>query len=370
MDRQHPQGFIRSHNDPNFGVLPQLRDNLYDARRKHPAFLGLTRTELDAYSLSELIMAAAMVDSNKLRRYREITDAIHAKTGEAPTTISSFFIPHEFATRDLTAASASGGGYLADTQVSFGTGLWGSNLIGRLPIRIEPLRGNLSSAEVASVSTQWLQTEATEASHASPQFTAAAATPKTVCSFSLGSNTFQAQAGVEGLRFVERAMGAQLAQDVSKALINGSGTSGQPQGLLNTPSTVDVPGTTLGWSGVRDMIAAAEGYTVDGLVFVAGITAAKTLRNRELASGSGMVFADGKIDGIPVYVSRCAPDDSLVLAPWPLVAMCTWGAIELTVTPFASPTAFKNGQIGIRLIWSVDFYADHPSAIAKSTSIT
>lgn len=332
-------------------------------------YLGLKPRELVDYSLGELIQSAAVGDERRLGFYRDCSRTIEQRLGRTASTGASFYLPVDYMTRDL-ATGSGGGGSLTGTQVSFASGLFGASLIGTLPLRHLPLTGDLSLGVVGSIATQWLAGEGASASHADPTFGARAASPRTViCSFYV-SRQFAHQAGPGGMQFLEQQIGAKLAETADTALINGSGASGQPAGLLLYSGTTSTSGTSLAWSGIRDLIAAAEGYTVGGLSFVMGTTAAKVLRAREKATGNGMVMADGKIDGIPVIVSRACPADALVLAPWPSVVMATWGTPELTVTPLADPTAFKQGRIGVRLVWSLDFAAEQPSAIGKSTSIT
>lgn len=331
--------------------------------------LDLTRKEAARYSLVELIDAAAVEDRSKLQFYRECSDAIAARLGPASTGFS-FYLPTDVMTRDLTAANASGGGYLVGQEMSFASGLFGANLLSALPMRTLPLTGNGVMAAMTPATTQWLGGEAAESSTADPTFGQRAVDPKTVIVTFFKSRQLHLQAGPSGQSFIEQQIGAKLGEAAGIALVNGSGVSGQPVGLLKAVGTTSTSGSSLAWSGVSDLIAASEGYTASGLIFVLGVTAAKLLRQREKASGNGMVYADGKIDGIPVIVSRCAPADSLLLAPWPTVVFATWGAPELTVTPLASSSAFQTGKIGVRLAWSVDFIADQASAVGKSESIT
>lgn len=336
----------------------------------HPStYLGMTPKEVRDYNLAEMIVAAAEMDEAALRKYRSYSQALQERAGYMPSTVSSFAIPSDVAKRDLTASSATGGGYAVSTDLGFAQGLY-STLIGVLPMRMRPSKGNAATATTNSVATQWLATESTQASNADPTFGQRATTPKTVTAVTFLSRQLSVSLDPANVAYITTQLGAGLGQAGSTALMNGSGASGEPTGLLQTAGTTSVSGTSLAYAGIRDMLAAAEGYTVGGLTFVAGVNAAKVLRSREKAAGSGMVLSDGMIDGVPVIVSRCLPTDALVLAPWPLVTMDTWGPLEITVTPFATPGAFQTGKIGIRLSWSVDFVADFPAVVAKATSIT
>lgn len=349
--------------------------NTHHTRFADGARVGLTRHELGRYSLARLAVAAAGEDRGELTFYRDHSDAVARRIGAPPSTFNSFYLPADYVdpvqTRDLTSGNAAGGGYLvAGYEVAFADGLYGATPLGRLPMRTSGATGDTGIAVTGSAASQWLSTEATQTNTADPTFGIRSGVPKTVSTVSNMSRHLVLQTGPAGVRYVERQLGKKVGDTVATALFNGSGASGEPLGLLNVSGTTSTSGSSLGWSGIRDLLAAAEGYEAGDLVFVMGVNAAKLLRSREKATGSGFVLADGRIDGYPVLVTRCMPTDALLVAPWSLVNMTTWGALEVTITPFSSPGAFQSGKIGMRIMWSLDFTVDHPAVVGKATSIT
>ena len=332
------------------------------------SFVGWTPKEASRYSLGELIDAAARSDVAKLGYYRECSREVARRTGQLESTGSSFFVPGEYLTRDLQTTGT--GGALVSNPVNFASGLFGASLIGALPMRRLPLDGGGTLATVASTSTAWLAGEAGETNTNDPTFGQVGITAKTISTTTNISRHMNVLGGPGARAFVEQQLGEKLAESVGVALVDGTGAAGQPWGLLRIPGPLAVSGSSLAWLGVRDLIERAEGYTAGGLQFLAGVGAAKVLRAREKATGSGMVLADGKIDGVPALVTRCMPSDALLLAPWTTIVMATWGALEVTVTPLAAPGVFRTGAIGVRLMWSVDFAAELPTAIGRAVSIT
>ena len=161
-----------------------------------------------------------------------------------------------------------------------------------------------------------------------------------------------------------------MAAAKDTALIDGSGAAGQPQGLLNASGTTSVSGSSLTWANICTLIDAADGYELDGLSFVLGNTTAKLLRQREKAAGSGFILSNGTIDGVPAYVTRSAPTDSLLVFPAGRIVAAEWGALEVAITETASASAFATGKVSIRLMQSVDWFAEKPAVVGKSTSIT
>lgn len=332
--------------------------------------LKLTRSQIERFSITELVGACVNEDGAVTARYRAISDDLQEACGRITSTHRSFYLPPEVITRDLAVGTASAGGYLVNTDRLFGTSLFAASVFGRLPMVPLPLKGNATVTNALSVETAWQAGESTEITHAAPTFGQGALTPKTAGAVTKVSRTLSVQLGVDGEAFVQGVLGRKLGEGVDFALLQGSGSAGSPLGVLNTPDVASVTGANLQWSGVVDMIGTAEGYGVDGLAFVCGVNAAKLLRKREKAAGSGVILDGGRIDNIPVYVTRAMPTDALVLAPWDSVAMASWSPVEVTVTPVASREDFISGKVGVRLLWTVDFLAMNPTAIAKSTSIT
>lgn len=333
-------------------------------------FLDLPKRQADRYSLGELIRAAAYDDKSVLPFYNEISEAIAAKTKQQPSTFRSFFVPNDVLARDMTAAGVSGSNYLVDTQVaSFASALFSTSITARLPLRRAQLTGNGTIAAITTAPTVgWLAGEGVEAVDAGPVFGQRAMTPKTVATTQFVSRQLDLQSP-GAISFVESQMGRALAQAVDVAFISGTGASGQPTGLLTLSGTTNQSGTSLDYSGVSTMIAAAEGYggTPHALM---GKDTAKLLRQRAKVSGGTPIYENGSVDGLPSIVSRAVPDAGLLIFDPTLIAEARWGTVEITISPLASPTAFKSGSIGVRLMLSLDWAVDHPAVVAKSTSIT
>jgi HK97 family phage major capsid protein len=336
------------------------------------AFAGLTWAQTDRYNLGALIAAAAGGDDGALQFYRSVSAKIEEQTGRPLSTVNSFYIPAEvLQRRDLSAGSGAGGGYLvAGTEVAaFASALFATSITARLPLRRVAMAANAAVAAVtAAPAVTWLSSEAAEAGDAAMAFGARTATPKTVSATQYLSRHLDLSAP-GATAFVEQQLGAALAKAIDVAFINGTGASGQPLGLLGLAGTVSQSGTSLAYSAVCTMIAAAEGYGTKPHVLL-GKDTAKLLRQRARVTSGSPIFDGGTIDGLPTLVSRAMPDDAMLVLDPTLVSEMRWGTLELTITPLASPTAFQKGLIGVRAVASIDWVTDHAGAIAKSTSIT
>lgn len=347
-----------------------------DANRLFPESAripALTARQLDSYSLADLIAATARDDQGRLRFYREISDEVQERTGAVSTSPRAYFLPSNYVVRDMTAAGVSGSNYLVGSPVvGFASGLFANSLIAALPLRLVPMQGNGTiTASTATPTITWLSDENTAADDAAMAFGSRALAIKSVAITGTISHQLERSTNAAASAFVEQQFGQRLAEAAGTALVDGTGASGQPLGLLRLAGTTSTSGTTLGASGLRDLLAAVEGYTAGSVRFVLGVTAAKLLRSREVATGAGLLLTgDNRIFGVPAIVSRCMPADALLVADFGRVSWATWGPIEAVVSPVSSPTAFRAGAVGVRLRWDMDFVADFPAIVGKSMSIT
>jgi HK97 family phage major capsid protein len=278
-------------------------------------------------------------------------------------------IPDDYVQRDMTAAGVSGSNYVVGTELSFASALYANSIVAKLPMRRASLTGNgLMAITTTTPTSTWLNAEDAVIADASMVFGQRSATPKNVATTCFVSKQMDLTAPAV-IAYVEQMMAAKLAQDIDAAFVNGSGASGQPAGLLTIAGTTTQSGTTLAYSGVCTMIAAAEGYGGVPHVLL-GKDTAKLLRQRAKVTSGTTIFDGGTIDGLPAIVSRAVPDDALLVFDPALITEVRFGPLEILASPLATPAAFARGAIGVRLIASVDFMVDNAAAVAKSTSIT
>jgi HK97 family phage major capsid protein len=345
-----------------------------------PTALGLTRKESFQWSLAR---ALAAIDTDPLALPGaefevEASNYIARRLGRPPRP-GYLYVPLDVLRRDLTAGVAGAGGYLVagtSTQTpgaSFATALRGTMVAAALGVEtFGPLVADISAPVVKTPpSATWLSTEGTAAPTSDPIFGAAALTPKNVASFFQFSRALLVAAPpavFDSIVLSELARG--LAAGVDAALIAGSGAAGQPLGIVRTAGVFAQSGTSLGFAGITTMIEAVEAAGLADPTragFVLGTSAAKLMRQRERAAGSGAIFADGRVDGFRGLATRNAPADTIVFGDWARVALAEWGVLEVGADPF---TGFKSAKIAARAILSTDVWVKQPGAFAKAESVT
>jgi hypothetical protein len=159
------------------------------------------------------------------------------------------------------------------------------------------------------------------------------------------------------------------------AVLNGSGVSGEPQGLLNISGLSTQTGTSLAWTGVLHMKKlAADANAADAdIAFISTPAIRETLEARvRLATyGDGFVWENDRIANCPAYATTLMPTATMLSGPMSQVVFATWGGgIVIELNP-NDPTLFKSGVTQIAVVMSCDVGVVCPvTAFTKSTSIT
>jgi Phage capsid family len=157
------------------------------------------------------------------------------------------------------------------------------------------------------------------------------------------------------------------------AVLNGSGTNGEPTGLLLTEGVQTQSGTTLNHAGTTAMkpMAAAANVADERIVFLSTPAIRETLENRlRTGNGSRYVWDEDKVADRPAYLSTDMPTDSMICGDFGNVYVGIWGeAFVLEINPY-DPTHFKTGVIQGRIILACDLAVLHAPGFCKSASIT
>lgn len=353
-----------------------------------PPVLGLSRRELEQYSASQ-----AILDLKDDRRHcfsREITDELtRAGASPNPANGNQALIPNDWlaymarkdferrwlAQRDLTVASASGGGYLVatDTNVGFIELARNRMVVGSLGATMWPdLVGNVTPAKATGAATAYfLSNEAVQVTESQQTFAQVALTPKTVGAYTEFSRLLQLQAGPNGEAkvFDDLMNVVGLAGDLGA--LTGSGAAGQPTGLAATAGVGTASGTNFNATAAFTCQTNA-GNALSGSFGFATTQASASAFAQRVRTGfqvplwEGNVL-DGVMCGARAMSSQQVPANTLYAGPWDRLILATWGALAVEVNPFAN---FPVGTVGARVLFSFDCAYTLPSAFTSVSSIT
>ena len=169
------------------------------------------------------------------------------------------------------------------------------------------------------------------------------------------SKTFLAQTAEDAEAILIADLAAACAEKLDKTVFGAeSGVTGvRPAGLFYDNDYTTTGGTIgdVAYDDVLDLELGVEEKNGTDFVFVASPNVKYALKGTQMASGLGMVFNAGEIDGYKAIVSNSVVKGGLMaLVPRDL-AVATWNSIDITVDNYT-----KAAENQVRLV--VNYYVD------------
>mgnify|MGYP003144888413 CR=1 FL=1 len=278
--------------------------------------VDMTQEKNIDYKLTTGIRAALTGDwSSKEAGYvRELSQEVE-RSGVKKTTERSFLVPYTALTSRATYATsgATTGGNLVQTDLmadDFIEALRNSSVMMSLGVKALPgLVGDVAIPRRSGVAaTYYLSSQTTAITQAESTFDQVTMTPKNLAALSKYSRQtlLQATPGIEELIRTDLTDGLNTAVDLG--ILNGSGSSGQPTGILNTSGIGSVAiGTNGGAITIETLVDLEEqilidnGNVSDSMAYVTNakvLAELKKLRAGGSASGDGSFLFNTDISGI------------------------------------------------------------------------
>jgi HK97 family phage major capsid protein len=297
----------------------------------------------------------------------------------AHTHQGRFYVPADYLYRDLTVASAGGGGYLVGTSnVSFVDML--RNFSAAFRLGVQRLPGQRDSItlprQTAGSTVTWLTNESTQATESSATFDQITVkSPKTAAAYSEISRQLLKQSDPSAEGVVMRGLARDVATAADLSVFAGTGTE-QPQGIIGTSGVGAISGMTLAYTGLvqaqADIANANAILDPTALGYATTPDVAKLLKARQQFSNTdsplwlGAVH-EGMIAGVKAIATKQIPAAKMIYGDWSQCAVAEWGVLEVAVNPFAD---FKAGIVGVRCFYSLDVLVLHPTSFTVVSSIT
>ncbi len=354
-----------------------------EAQRIARRNFGITDNEARPYSLARALLMRGegkMLDGFEA----EVDQQVRRQNGVEHRTQHSFMLPTHLGLfpkshkRDLVAGTPSAGGYLVGTDNLAGSfiDLLRSQLIATKlgATFLSGLRGNVTIPKLAASATaHWLASEATPVTESQATLGQVSLSPKNVGAYTEFSRQLLLQSSPAVDAMIANDLAATVAEAIDSALINGSGASGQPSGVLLAAGIGSFSGTTLGLAGLLEAQAdCANALDSNKVAYLTTPAVAAMLKQRQEFAGTnsplwqGGVF-EGTVAGFPALASSKVPAATCIFGAWDDVVLAEWGMLEIATNPFAN---FQAGIVGCRAIQTVDIGVRRAGAFSVATSIT
>lgn len=347
------------------------------------AKLGLSQQETKRYSMFNAIRAVVDKNWSNAGFELECSRAIGQKLQKLPDP-NKFYVPFEVqgralpAKRDLTVASAAGGGYLVGTDnMSFIELMRNSSVAYRMGARrLGGLVGSVTVPKQTAAGTAvWLSSESATATESAQTFGQMALSPKTVGAYTEISRQLllQSSPDAEGIVATDLATVCALAIDVGT--IRGSGASGEPQGIVGTAGIGSVTGTALASAGILEFQSdVAAGNLLSGTcgyVTTPAVAALLMARPELPSTGTERLWKgsmlEGSLFGMRAMSSNQMAAATMLFGDWSQIIIGEWGVLEVEVNPYAN---FQAGIVGVRAMVSIDVGLRYAASMSYASSIT
>jgi len=325
--------------------------------------LGMTRKEIRQFSIVRAIAALANPSDRRLREAAafefEISEAAAQRYGRSS---SGLMIPTDVLgvwKRDLNTSDDN---EIVATNLMAGEFidvLRNESSVMQAGARMMPgLVGNVAIPKKTAASTAgWIATEGGASSESEPTFGTVSLAPKTVGAYTDVTRQLilQSTPAVEAL--VRDDLTQALALAIDKGALEGSGSSGQPTGILNTsgvnkPSSFAAAVPTFAEMVELETMVAADNALFGNLAYITDASTYGGLKTKSKDSGSGMfVLENGEANGYRVIRSQQATAGNVYFGNWSDCLIGMWGGLDLTVDPY---TASSSGTVRIVALQSVD----------------
>lgn len=363
--------------------------------------LDMSKKEVKQYSLLRAI--GAIVDQNwqKAGLELEAHKAIQEKVKRAPASNNAFFVPLDIQSRsievrdeamereiarrvamatgrrDLTVGTGNAGGFLVGTS-NQGFVELARNQTVLYALGARRLGGLTDSITIprqtSGATPYWLSTEATAITESQLVLGQISMTPKTVGAYTEISRQLTLQSNPDAENLVMVDLAAQVAVDKDAKGINGSGSSGQPTGLINTSGVGSVTGTSIAYAGIIEFMTDVFGANTlnAGSAYLTTGAVAGLLKQRVKFSSTASPLWEGRleqgmVDGYMAMASNQVPSATIIFGDFSQVLIGEWGVLEVDVNPYAN---FQAGIIGVRAMSSMDVAIRYPSAFSIASSVT
>jgi len=374
-------------------LIDECNDAVLNERTKRAlanqnAFSPKEQAEMKRFSISKFLRQAAngnldgieaeMAEEGK----REFQESMKGSAEGA--FLPSAFLRDYYYTNGQE--SSYGQAWIEQTALSYDGKLRGMMLGEKLGVRyINGLRGNVAIV-TGGADAAWVAEEGA-ATKAKPAYTKKVLSPKRLQVLQGITYDLLHQSTKDVDRLIMEDMVKAHAAALDAAIFAGSGSSGQPTGVLNTSginaiyANDSTHAAAISYAKLVAMeaeVGADNGLIDDTLAYVSSakfMGQAKTIP--QIDGYPFYLLNDGKINGYPFYMTNAIPSNvtfsgtsnctSALFGAWSEVLVGGWGGLQFIVDPY---TAKANGVLEISAMAYHDVLVRHPEAFCAITGVT
>ena len=314
------------------------------------------KNDLSGFSVVEFVRQA--MDGKLSGVYKEMDEEARNETRQSANgqSIRGFGIPFAILNRDFTVGTEGADIVQTTVQPNFIERFRNALVVREAGARyLTGLQGDVQFPRVSGGATFGWSTENGAATESTPTTDNLTLSPNRLAGTVDVSKQalIQSSADVQSMIEDELAYGAAAAIDL--AALDGTGSSNQPTGIMNTSGVGEVQ-TDGGWTWAavlefEETLSAANART-GAAKWVVNAGVRGDLKGTSKDAGSGQFLQEGNLcNGYDVLVSEQMPASHAILGDFSELLIAQWGSIDVMVNPYAQQ---KAGIVEM----TVDLFAD------------
>lgn len=358
--------------------------------------IGLSGQERDRYSFLRLMNAAANPADRQAQEAAafEIECSTEAQRKRDKVDQKGMTIPVDMlrapivpeAQRDLVVGTNTAGGHTVATELLAGSfiDLLRNNMsVMAMGARmLTDLNGNIAIPRLTGGATAYWVGESASPTESQQAFDQVLLSPKTVGAFTDMSRKLLLQSSIDVEALVRQDLATIVGLAIDLAGLNGSGSSNQPRGVLQTSGIGSVAGGTNGlaptWDHIVDLETevAADNAAIGNLGYLTNTKVRGKLKKTETFTGTnGMPVWDKgaePLNGYRAGVSNQVPSNltkgsssgvcsAIIFGNWADLLIGMWGGLDILVDPYTHSTS---GTVRVTALQDVDVAVRHPESFA------
>lgn len=374
---------LRSGGDVNDFNAAYIR-HMQETKPVPAAEIGLTEEETREFSFLRAINALANPQDKRLQEAAGFEfECSRAASDALGKDAQGIMVPIDVLSRDLTVGTATAGGHTVSTDLlsgSFIDMLRNRAVMMQLATVLSGLNGNIAIPRQTGGATAYWVAESGSPTESQQAFDQVTMSPETVGAFTDVSRKLMLQSSISVEQFVRNDLATTLALEIDRVAINGSGTSNEPEGILNVSGIGDVAGGTNGLAPTFDHMVdletevAQDNADVNRLAYITNAKVRGKLKKTEEFSGTGIrVWGNGNVvNGYNALVTNQVPSNlnkgtstgvcsAVIFGNFADLIIGLWGGLDILVDPYTGGTA---GTVRTIVHQDIDLAVRHAESFA------
>ena len=365
----------------SFTMSELARRDAYGDVVSIPPSLGLSHREIRQFSLMKICRAVVNPSDRKAQEDASYEFEVSAsfqkimgRSAKGIATIPPDILAHDNRPphlRDLSVQTSPAGGYLVGEKLLFGSFIekldnamvtvkFGATIL-------RDLTGDIAIPKSTGRASSYWVRENRDITESDQTFGQVTLRPKTVGAFTDITRRLMIQSGMDVENLIQSDLAITLGLAIDAAALNGSGSGGEPPGIMQTNGigsvTLDATNTPT-WGDIVDIesAVAVDNALAGNLGYTCNAVIAGNMKQTAKETGYPTYILEGNtLNGHPFFMSNMVPAQNIMFGNWRELVIGYWSGLDLNVD---TATLSKSGGHRLVVLQDLDIAVRHAESFA------